>query len=198
MENDLIASQKIITIPTLFTLGRIFLTPVIVYSMAQQLWQKAFLLFIIAALTDIIDGALARLWNARTFVGACLDAFADKFLLVSCFATLAFIKTPVFAVPYWFVLLILLKELILIAGSCIIYGVKGTVQIKPTMLGKATTFIQICFIIWFFVCYFFHWFPLKTYNFLLFLLIALTIASLVQYIIIGTNFVLKNIGIKNE
>jgi cardiolipin synthase (CMP-forming) len=188
-----------ITIPTLFTIGRIVLTPIIVYAMVHQQWPKAFYLFLVAALTDVIDGALARFCNARTFLGGCLDAIADKFLLVSCFATLAFIKTPLFIIPQWFVLLILCKELILILGSFIVYCINGSVEIKPTVLGKGTTFVQICFIIWFFSCYFFEWLPLKTYSVFLVVLISLIIASLVQYIFIGSCYVLKNsTGIKHE
>lgn len=161
--------------------------------MVESSWQKAFWFFVLAASTDIIDGFLARLLHMRTFVGACLDAFADKLLIVSCFATLAFIKTPLFTIPRWFVLLILCKELILIAGSLIIYFLKGSVEIKPTILGKGSTFVQVCFIIWFFSCYFFQWIPIKTYNFFLIILILLVIASLVQYIMIGTrSIVVKN------
>lgn len=190
-------NQWRITIPTILTLGRIVLTPLIVYSMVNQQWQKAFYLFLVAAITDIIDGGLARLWNVRTFLGGCLDALADKFLLVSCFATLAFVQTPLFTIPRWFVLLILFKELILILGSFIIYRIKGTVEINPTLLGKGTTFVQICFIIWFFSCYFFQWLPMKTYNFFLTLLILLIVASLMQYVLIGSSYVLKkSAGIK--
>lgn len=184
-------NQWRITIPTLFTIARICITPLIIYSMVQQQWPQAFYLFLSAALSDIIDGALARLWNVRTFLGGCLDALADKFLLVSSFATLAFIKTPLFTIPQWFVLLILFKELVLIIGALVIYCINGTLEIQPTFLGKGTTFVQICFIIWFFSCYFFQWLPLKTYSFMLGVLIVLIIASLLQYIFIGTTFVLK-------
>lgn len=183
------SNQWRITIPTLFTLARIFLTPVIVYSMVQQFWQQAFYLFLIAAVSDVIDGALARLCNAKTFLGGCLDALADKFLLLSCFATLAFIQTPHFIIPRWFVIIALLKECILIIGSYIIFKMTGAVEIKPTFLGKATTFLHICFIIWFFFCYFFQWFPIKTYGLVLGILLTLLVTSLIQYISIGLCFI---------
>ncbi len=186
--------MRYITIPTLFTLVRILLTPFIVYAMVQSCWQKAFWLFVLAAVTDVIDGFLARLLHMRTFLGACLDACADKLLIVSCFATLAFIKTPLFIIPRWFVLLVLCKELILIGGSFIIYCLHGSIEIQPTMLGKGTTFVQICFIIWFFFCYFFQWVPIKTYNFFLIILILLVFASLAQYILIGTRSIVRKHG----
>lgn len=193
MNSSWLYSQKqwALTIPTLFTIGRILITPFVIYSMIQYQWQKAFYLFIIAAFTDIVDGALARLWNAKTFLGASLDAFADKFLVVSCFATLAWIPTSHFIIPPWFVFLILTKELILIIGAFFIYYVHGSLEIKPTLLGKATTFVQICFIIWFFFCYFFHWLPIKTYLCILLTLIVLILASLIQYVTIGIHYFLK-------
>lgn len=191
-------NQWRITIPTLFTIARIILTPVIVHSMVYQYWQQAFYLFLMAALSDVIDGALARLCNAKTFLGGCLDALADKFLLLSCFATLAFIQTPHFIIPRWFVIIALLKELILIIGSFIIFRVAGSVEIKPTTLGKATTFLHICFIIWFFFCYFFHWFPLKTYGLVLAFLLILLVASLLQYIYIGVCFIQEKKRVSRE
>lgn len=157
--------------------------------MVQNYWQQAFYLFLTAAISDIIDGGLARLCNAKTFLGGCLDALADKFLLLSCFSTLAFIQTPHFIIPRWFVIVALLKECILIVGSYFILKMTGSVEIKPTFLGKTTTFLHICFIIWFFFCYFFQWFPLKTYGFVLGILVILLIASLVQYIYIGFCFI---------
>lgn len=189
-----------ITIPTVFTLLRIALTPFIVYAMVHQRWALAFYLFLGASLTDIIDGSLARWWNARSFLGACLDVLADKLLLLSCFTTLACIQISYLHIPQWFVLFILCKELTLIVGSLILYMLKGSLEIKPTKLGKITTFVQICFIIWFFFCYFFKWLPLKTYSIMLCLLITLMIVSLLQYISIGIHyfFAKNNAKGKNE
>lgn len=178
-----------ITIPTLFTILRIFLVPWIVIAMIGQQWGLSFYLFIAAAGTDMIDGALARLWNEKTFLGACLDALADKLLLIACFVTLAFVNSPLFSIPGWFVFLVLIKELVMIGGSFVVYLMKGFIEIKPTMLGKLTTFVQICFIVWLFSCYFFNWLPVKTYYFMLGLLTVLSGACLMHYISIAIRFV---------
>jgi phosphatidylglycerophosphate synthase len=61
----------------------------------------------------------------------------------------------------------------------------GTVHIAPTRLGEMTTFVQICFITWLFVCYFFSWVPVKTYWMLLIVLLCMVAASLFQYSRIG-------------
>lgn len=183
------ACEKQITVPTVFTILRLILTPFIVGAMVTQHWGIAFFLFLSAALTDSIDGNLARLCKQKTFLGACLDPVADKFLLLSCFFTLAFVQSPLFAIPLWFVFLILFKELIVIFGSLIILVTKGYLEVKPTLLGKMTTVAQICFILWLFACYFCHWLPIKTYYTMLGMLLILTFLSLFQYIRIGMRYI---------
>ena len=177
--------EKKITLSTLLTLGRIVLAPFIVCSMIFFHWGTAFILFCIAAITDVLDGNLARLLDEKTFLGACLDPIADKLLLLSCFFTLAFVQSPLFSIPLWFVLLVLLKELILVIGAIILYYRKGHIEIHPTFLGKITTVVQMGFIIWLFACYFFTWIPVKTYYSMLGLVIILVFASLAQYVMIG-------------
>lgn len=178
-----------LTIPTLFTLSRLCLAPLVIAAMIKQQWGFSFYLFITAAGTDMIDGALARWWDARTFLGACLDALADKILLISCFTTLAFVHSPLFTIPRWFVFLVLIKEMVMIGGSFMVYMIKGFLEIKPTLLGKMTTFVQICFIVWLFSCYFFHWLPVKTYAVMLGLLTFLSCACLLHYVLIAVRFV---------
>lgn len=177
--------EKKITLSTMLTLLRIALAPFIVCAMLYAHWGAAFVLFCIAALSDVLDGYLARWLDERTFLGACLDPIADKLLLLSCFFTLAFVHSPLFSIPLWFVLLVLLKELILVVGAIILYWIKGHIEIHPTVLGKTTTVVQMGFIIWLFACYFFNWIPVKTYYSMLGLVMLLVFASLAHYILIG-------------
>ena len=181
--------NNILTIPTLFTLARIAMIPFIVIAMIQQAWGMAFFLFVCACLTDFIDGFLARLLNQKTFLGACLDPIADKLLLLSCFATLAFIQTPLCAIPHWFVLFVISREFLQIAGAIIIYCIKGHCDIQPTLLGKTTACMQMIFIMWLFFCYFFCWLPIKTYYGMLGVVILLIGASFVQYASIGLSMI---------
>lgn len=177
-----------ITVPTMLTILRLVLTPFIVLAMSYQLWGAAFGLFTIASLTDLLDGFLARQWNQRTFFGACLDPIADKILLLSVFFTLAFVKTPLFSVPRWFFWFVLAKELLQLFGAFAIYKLKGNLEIRVTLLGKVTTVVQMCFIMWLFTCYFFEWMPIKTYSVMVGLLFILVSATLVQYGIHGWRF----------
>jgi cardiolipin synthase len=178
-------AEKRITIPTLFTLARIIVMPIIIGAMMNGRWGIAFFFFVFACLTDLVDGFLARLLNEKTFLGACLDPVADKLLLLSCFSTLAFVSTPLFSVPRFFVLFVVGKEALQIAGALIIYRLRGHLDVYPTLLGKTTTCIQMIFIMWLFACYFFCWVPLKTYYVMLGVMIFFIGASFIQYARIG-------------
>jgi Phosphatidylglycerophosphate synthase len=179
------AHEKKLTFSTLITLIRVVLTPFIVWAMVAQYWGMAFTLFLVACISDMIDGKLARLLGQQTFLGACLDPLADKILILSVFFTLAFLDTPLFVIPGWFVWIVLFKELILVGGAVALYSIKGHIQIRPTLFGKATTVAQMAFIMWLFTCYFFQWLPTKTYYSLLGLLVILVMGSLLQYVRIG-------------
>ena len=179
------AHEKRLTLSSFLTLTRIILAPFIVYAMVTQHWDMAFYLFLYACITDMIDGKLARLLNQRTFLGACLDPIADKILVLSIFFTLAFIQSPLFVIPHWFVWFVLAKELILVGGAFLLYMIKGHLEVRPTLLGKLTTVAQMSFIIWLFACYFYNWMPFKTYYTMLTMLLGLIFASLVQYVVIG-------------
>ncbi len=173
------------TLSTVLTLLRIVLTPFIVAAMVMNFWGAAFWLFVISSALDVLDGNVARWLKQETFLGACLDPIADKILLISCFTTLAFVQSPLFTIPHWFVVLVLLKELIVLGGSFSIFFIRGHLIVHPTILGKATTVAQTGFVVWLFACYFFGWVPLKTYDVALGLLFSLIILSLVQYMRLG-------------
>ena len=177
--------EKRITLSTLCTLLRIALTPFVVGAMIYQAWGVAFTLFVIASVSDLADGFLARALQEQTFLGACLDPLADKILLLSCFFALAFIQSPLFSIPLWFVLLILLTELILVGGTIFIFFLKGHIEVRPRLLGKLTTCVQMVFIVWLFACYFFKWVPIKTYYTMLGILLVMVFASLIEYTRIG-------------
>jgi len=178
---NLPAREKRVTLSTLFTMLRVLFAPIIIYAMITNHWGVAFFLFLAAALSDTVDGTLARLRDEQTFLGACLDPLADKILLLSIFFTLAFVETPLFAIPLWFVLLVLAKEVLQIGGVILLLAIRGHIEVRPTLLGKMTMVVQVAFIIWLFACYFFRWVPIKTYYTMLGVLLFMIIASLLQY-----------------
>lgn len=182
------AHEKKITVSTALTILRLILIPCIVAAMIMNAWHTAFILFVIAAITDILDGWLARWLNQRTFLGAALDPLADKLLVLAVFSTLAFVQSPLFAIPRWFVLLVLAKEVLQIVGAIIIFIKKGHLTISPTRLGKWTMVAQTTFIMWLFSCYFFSWVPIKTYYAMLVGVLSLVFLAFVDYLRIGMSY----------
>ena len=177
--------EKLLNIPNVLTLFRLLCVPVIVYAMLNSFWGVAFWTIIVASLTDVADGYIARNFNQQTFLGACLDPVADKVLVLSVYFTLAFAQSPLFTIPLWFVLLLLLKELVLIFGAIFIYTKKGGLEVRPSILGKLTMFVQVIFIFWLFACYFFEWVPVKTYYAMLGTVLVLVLSALYQYLMVG-------------
>jgi len=149
--------------------------------MMQERWYSAFWIFLLAASTDVIDGALARFLNMRSWLGACLDALADKILLVSIFMVITFGYTPSLDIPQWFSILVLCKELVLILGAVFLWLWQKTLVVKPTLLGKSTTLFQNCFVGWLFLCHFFSWFPAKTSQVMVITMGMLLLLSLIDY-----------------
>lgn len=182
-----------ITLSTWITIVRIILAPVIVFLLIEQYISAAFWVFVCAAVTDMLDGILARVLDQKTLLGACLDPIADKILIVSCFFSLAWITHPLLPIPRWLVWFMLGKEIVLIIGAICVYQLTGIIRVVPTLLGKITTCIQIGVIIWTFLCYFFSWSPLLTYNIILYSLCCLIIITLLQYSYIGLRIFHKNI-----
>ncbi len=182
---DIPPQEKRITVSTLFTLLRIALVPFIVGAIRAQLWNYALGLFLVAAFSDIIDGALARWWNDQTFLGACLDPIADKLLVVSCFCSFALVGSPVLEVPYWFAFFVFIKETIVLGGAIIICGVKGGILMRPTLLGKTAALLQMCLIIYLLGCYYFQWASVPAYRCLLIGTQGAMVLALSQYLGIG-------------
>ncbi len=177
--------EKRITLATKITLLRASLIPFIIYSMVTHYWGAAFWLFLVAALSDMLDGGLARLRNEKTLLGACLDPIVDKLLILSVYITLAFIQSPLFSIPLTFVSLVLVKEIVQIIGVLTLFGIGRGIKVEPTLLGKVAMVVQVLFIVWLFACYFFNWLPFKTYQGMLFSVLAIILASLIQYCRLG-------------
>ncbi|NPA57820.1 MAG: CDP-diacylglycerol--glycerol-3-phosphate 3-phosphatidyltransferase [Aquificae bacterium] len=124
------------------TIFRIFLIPVFIILIGYNKPLHALVVFIIAGLTDALDGFIARRFNQITTLGKVLDPIADKALLVSSFV---FIYTSDLQVkfPYWYVVIVISRDVYILLGSALIYLLKGYLDVKPSIFGKATTFFQI-------------------------------------------------------
>jgi cardiolipin synthase len=121
------------------TILRILMIPIIVIFLGYDLKKSALGLFFLAGITDALDGFFARVRKEKTQLGTILDPLADKLLLISTFITLTFLGM----LPFWLVILVISRDLILILGSVVRYITTGNLMVSPTLLGKATTVLQL-------------------------------------------------------
>ena len=131
-------------IPNILTAFRILLVPVFLYFIISGEYHIAAAVFITAGITDGIDGFIARRYNARTKLGAALDPFADKFLLVSAYIALA----AKGFIPIWLMVPVIIKDSILLSGVAALKSVGREVKIVPSVFGKMTTVLQISTVVY--------------------------------------------------
>ncbi len=142
------------TLANQITIVRILLIPVFVtlaiYYGASVLekepepWMRylAIFVFLLAAVSDGLDGYVARRYNQRTKLGAILDPIADKGLLVSALLVLTFGHWEV-RFPLWFLILVLARDLTIILGCLLIEFLNGDIRVRPSWLGKTATVCQM-------------------------------------------------------
>jgi cardiolipin synthase len=121
------------------TILRIVLIPVFVTLLVYRKLGVALLVFGAAALTDLLDGWVARSRGMASRLGAFLDPLADKLLLIASFVTLTWLK----ALPFWITAVVFSRDVMLIVGALLIHMVGGRIYPRPTWAGKAATFFQI-------------------------------------------------------
>ena len=126
-------------IPNFLSLTRIILVPVFVIFLIQDEYYNALIVFVIAGLTDALDGAMARLLNAQTILGAYLDPIADKLLLSASFVTLAILGI----IPSWLTVIVISRDFIILLGIAILSLMSVPFEIKPAVISKATTALQL-------------------------------------------------------
>lgn len=126
-------------IPNFLTLLRIILVPVIVIFLIQGAFLKALAVFVAAALSDALDGFLARVLNQQTTLGAYLDPIADKALLASAFVTLSVLEI----IPGWLTVIVISRDFIILLGICVLSLMSIDVQIRPAFVSKITTTLQL-------------------------------------------------------
>jgi len=126
-------------IPNLITLLRIILVPVVVILLIQGSFRKALAVFIIASISDAVDGFLARVMHQQTAVGAYLDPIADKALLASTFVTLSILHV----IPAWLTVIVITRDFIILLGICVLFILSVSVEIHPALVSKITTVMQV-------------------------------------------------------
>lgn len=136
-----IRKEKALNIPNVLTLVRIALLPAVVWRFRRGDSLGALVFYLIAMLTDAVDGFIARRFNQVTSLGKLLDPIADKLSLL----TLLGLFTADGQIPVWLLLVILIKEILMVAGSAVAFRRGIIVYALP--IGKVTTVMFVLSIV---------------------------------------------------
>lgn len=128
-------------LPNLISLARLFAVPLAVWLILKGQLDIAFWLFVAAGISDGLDGYLARRLNARSQIGAYLDAIADKALLVSVFIALGYASK----VDNWLVILVVSRDIMIVGGFLLLVLMSDPMEARPSLLSKFNTVAQIVF-----------------------------------------------------
>lgn len=129
------------SLPNLITLGRLILVPVVISAIADERWTLTFLAFVLAGISDGVDGFLAKRFDLRTKLGAYLDPVADKVLLVSIYVALALVDV----VPRTLAILVVSRDIMIVGGIIISWLLDNPLEIRPLLISKLNTTVQIAF-----------------------------------------------------
>ncbi|MEO8433789.1 MAG: CDP-alcohol phosphatidyltransferase family protein [Pyrinomonadaceae bacterium] len=142
-------SSRIITIPNLLTMFRMVLIPIFVSLLFYQKFLLALAVFVLAGVTDGLDGLLARRFSQESQLGTVLDPIADKLMLVTSFIVLSMrgvFPTPLPAhlpVPFWVTIAVISRDVFILVGAAAINIMTGFRGFRPSFLGKISTTVQI-------------------------------------------------------
>jgi len=142
-------SSRIITLPNLLTVVRMVLVPVFVSLLFYQKFVLALIIFVVAGITDGLDGLLARRFHQQSPLGRILDPIADKMMLVTSFVVLSMrsvypIPLPKhLPVPFWVTITVISRDVFIMISAAAINMVSGFRAFRPSLLGKVSTAVQI-------------------------------------------------------
>jgi len=142
-------SSRIVTVPNMLTIFRMVLIPVFVTLVFYQRFLLALAAFVVAGITDGLDGLLARRFDQRSQLGTVLDPIADKLMLVTAFVVLSMrsvFPPPVpnhLPIPFWVTIAVISRDVFIVVGAAAINIMTGFRGFRPSWLGKVNTTVQI-------------------------------------------------------
>jgi cardiolipin synthase (CMP-forming) len=151
----LIASEtdQLFTLSNQLTVARMAMVPIFVLLVLYGMMGWALIVFVLAGVTDMLDGWLARWLHQRTVLGTYLDPIADKMLLTASFVILSIQSVPIKNhIPVWATALFISRDIIIVVSALIIYIATGFRNFRPSVYGKITTVLQLAAVlvtIWF-------------------------------------------------
>ena len=129
-----------LNLPNFLTILRIIAIPIFLIFLTDGRVGAALLTFVLAGITDSVDGAIARLTNTRTTLGAYMDPLADKMLILSAFVALALMDV----VPRWLTVVVISRDVIILIGYLTLFLLtQQLMEIRPSAVSKAATFLHL-------------------------------------------------------
>jgi cardiolipin synthase len=137
-DTGIAASHALVTLPNIISFARLCAVPFSIWLVLHQRFGMAFTLFLLAGVSDAVDGWLARR-RGGTVLGAILDPLADKTLMVGMYVTLAAIGQ----LPDWLAILVVFRDLVIVGGVVILWATSHPMHIRPLDISKVNTVLQI-------------------------------------------------------
>jgi cardiolipin synthase len=131
--------SQLLTAPNQLTLLRMLFLPFIVMNLVDRHYGWALVLFVLAGLSDGLDGVLARRLHQQTMLGQYLDPIADKLLLSTLFLVLSILHK----IPWKYTVMVFSRDISILAASAVLYAIAGLRDFSPSIFGKANTFAQV-------------------------------------------------------
>lgn len=126
-------------VPNLISLARLLMVPVVVYLILIGYYAAAFWIFLLAGLSDAVDGFIAKQYGVASVLGSYLDPLADKALLVAVYVALGSMDE----MPIWLVILIVFRDLLIIGGALLFQTLTQSLKMEPLWISKVNTVAQI-------------------------------------------------------
>jgi len=126
-------------LPNLITLSRIALVPVLILVLVNRQYGWALAVFLVAGISDALDGFLAKRLGAQSQIGAILDPAADKLLLVAAYVMLTILGH----IPFWLTLAVASRDVLIVGGYLVYTSHVGPVKMRPSVASKLNTLVQI-------------------------------------------------------
>ncbi len=132
------------TLPNLLSILRMGLVPLFIIALVGDEPLRALLLFLLAGLTDGLDGFIARFYGQQSHLGTFLDPMADKLLLTSAYVMLAIPSAGGgFAIPIWVSVLVIARDVLIVVVAVVLFLAVGVKRFLPAVIGKVTTGVQV-------------------------------------------------------
>jgi cardiolipin synthase (CMP-forming) len=136
------------TLPNLLSLLRMGLVPLFIIALTEGEARRALLIFVVAGVTDALDGFIARFFHQKTLLGTYLDPLADKMLLTSAYVVLAIPSlNPVLPIPLWVTILVIARDVLIIVVAIALSLATGVKRFPPAPIGKVTTVMQVATVV---------------------------------------------------